>query len=62
MYYFFGIPIAIAFIIINVVLISWLIHVSYNSFVNNLDHMSLSQWADHLYMIVKGIIDQILRI
>jgi hypothetical protein len=61
-YYFLGIPIAIAFIIVNVVLISWLIHVLYNSFVNNLDHMSLTQWADHLYTIIKGIIDQILRI
>jgi hypothetical protein len=58
-YYFLGIPIAIVFIVLNVVLISWLIHVLYNSFINNLDHMSLSQWAEHLYIIIKGIFDQI---
>jgi hypothetical protein len=44
------------------VLISWLFHVLYKSFANNQDHMSLSKWAEHLYTIFKGIIDQIIRI
>lgn len=61
-HYFLGIPLAIVFLIINIVLISWLIHVLYNSFINNLDHMSLSQWAEHLYTIVKEIFDQMFRI
>lgn len=58
-HYFLGIPIATVFIVINSVLISWFIHVVYKSFVNNLDYMSLFEWADHLYTIIKGIIDQI---
>jgi hypothetical protein len=61
-HYFLGIPLAIVFTVINIVLISWLFHVLYNSFANNLDHMSLYQWAEHLYTIIKGIIDQIFRI
>lgn len=62
MHYFLGIPISIVLIVVNIVVITWLFHVLYNSFVNNLDHMSLFKWAEHLYTIVKGIIDQILRI
>jgi hypothetical protein len=62
MHYFLGIPLAIVLIVINIVLITWLFHVLYNSFVNNLDHMSLYQWAEHLYAIIKGIIDKIFRI
>jgi hypothetical protein len=61
-HYFLGIPLASVFFVINIVLISWIFHVLYNSFANNLDHMSLSQWAEHLYTIVKGIIDKILGI
>jgi len=62
MHYFLGIPLAIVLIVINVVLITWLFHVLYNSFANNLDHMSLYKWAAHLYAIIKDIIDQIFRV
>lgn len=62
MHYFLGIPLAIVLIIINIVLITWLFHVLYNSFANNLDHMSLYKWAEHLYTIIKDIIDKIFRI
>jgi hypothetical protein len=61
-HYFLGIPLAAVFIVINIVLISWLIHVLYKSFVNNLDHMSLFHWAEHLYAIVKEIFDKIIRV
>jgi hypothetical protein len=61
-HYFLGIPLAIVFTVINIVLISWLFHVIYNSFVNNFDHMSLYKWAEHLYALIKGIIDKIFRI
>lgn len=59
MRYLVGIPLAIVLIVVNIVLISWLFHILYASFVNNWDHMSLSKWAEHLYMIIKGIIDKI---
>jgi hypothetical protein len=61
-HYLVGVPLSIILIVINIVLISWLFHVLYNSFVNNLDHMSLYKWAEHLYSIIKDIIDQIFRI
>jgi hypothetical protein len=61
-HYILGIPLAIVLIVINVVLITWLFHVLYNSFVNNLDHMSLYKWGEHLYTLIKDIIDKILRI
>jgi hypothetical protein len=59
MHYFLGIPLAVVLIVINIVLITWLFHVLYNSFANDLDHMSLYKWAEHLYAIIMGIIDQI---
>jgi hypothetical protein len=59
MHYFLGIPLAVVLIVINIVLITWLFHVLYNSFANDLDHMSLYKWAEHLYAIIMGMIDQI---
>ena len=61
MHYFLGIPLAIVLIVINIVLISWLFHMLIASFANDLDHMSLYKWAEHLYAIIKDIIDQIFR-
>jgi len=61
-HYFLGIPLAIVFTVINIVLISWLFHMLITSFANDLDHMSLYKWAEHLYAIIKDIIDQIFRV
>jgi len=61
MHYFLGIPLAIVLIVINIVLITWLFHMLITSFANDLDHMSLYKWAEHLYAIIKDIIDQIFR-
>jgi hypothetical protein len=62
MHYVLGIPLSIVLVAINIVLISWICHILYNSFVNNLDHMSLFKWAEHLYALIKGIFDKILSI
>ena len=62
MHYFLGIPLAIVLIVINIVLITWLFHMLITSFANDLDHMSLYKWAEHLYAIIKDIIDQIFRV
>jgi len=61
-HYFLGIPLAIVLIVINIVLITWLFHMLITSFANDLDHMSLYKWAEHLYAIIKDIIDQIFRV
>jgi len=61
LHYFIGVPLAIVLIVANAVLISWLFHILIMSFANNMDHMSLSKWANHLYVIIKDFIDSILR-
>ena len=58
-HYLIGIPLAIILIVVNIVLISWLFHILITSFANDMDHMSLYKWADHLYAILKDIIDGI---
>jgi len=60
-HYLVGVPLAIILIVANIVLISWLFHVLITSFANNLDHMSLYKWADHLYTIIKDVIDKIFK-
>ena len=60
-HYFAGVPLAIILIVANVILISWLFHILITSFANDLDHMSLYKWADHLFTIIKDIIGNILR-
>jgi len=58
-HYLIGIPIVGILIVVNVVLISWLFYILYTSFAKDLDHMSLSQWAENLYRIVKDMFDPI---
>ena len=58
-HYLVGVPLAIILIVANIILISWLFHILITSFANDLDHMSLYKWADHLYSIIKDAIDKI---
>jgi hypothetical protein len=60
-HYLVGVPLAIILIVANIILISWLFHMLITSFANDLDHMSLHKWADHLYAMIKDIIDKIFR-
>jgi len=62
LHYLIGIPIAVVLIVVNVVLISWLFYILYISFAKDLDHMSLFQWAEHLYRTVKDMFDSIPKI
>jgi hypothetical protein len=61
-HYLVGVPLSIILIVINIVLISWLFHMLITSFANDLDHMSLYKWAEHLYAIIKDIVDHIFRV
>lgn len=58
-YYLLGIPIAILIITVNIVLITWFIHLLYYLFSDYPYPMSLLKWAEHLYELVKRLIDQI---
>jgi len=60
-HYLVGVPLGIILIAVNIVLISWLFHMLITSFANDMDHMSLYKWADHLYTMGKDIIDKIFR-
>ncbi|MFC2163786.1 hypothetical protein ACFLT2_02170 [Acidobacteriota bacterium] len=60
-HYLVGVPLAIILIVANAILISWLFHILITSFANDLDHMSLYKWADHLYTMIKDVIDNVLR-
>jgi hypothetical protein len=60
-HYLIGVPLAVFLVVANVILISWLFHILITSFANDMDHMSLYKWADHLYGIIKDYIDGIFR-
>ena len=58
-HYLIGVPLSIFLIVANAILISWLFHVLITSFANDMDHMSLFKWANHLYVMAKDFIDSI---
>lgn len=57
-----GIPITFILVVVNVVLFSWLIHLLHAVFTDALDHMSLYEWTEKLYFLVKNAIDKILEV
>lgn len=58
-YYLLSIPIIILIVIVNIVLITWFIHLLYYLFTDTPNSMSLLEWAERLYELVKRLIDQI---
>ncbi len=48
-----GSPLALVLIVINVILIGWLVHVLHAIFTDALDHMTLYEWTEHLYVLAK---------
>lgn len=56
-----GIPLTIALVVINIVLIGWLIHILHAIFTDALDYMSLYEWTEHLYLLAKNTIDKLLE-
>jgi hypothetical protein len=58
-YYLLGVPIIVFLVIVNIVLISWFVHLMYYLFTDTPENMSLLEWAQHLYELVKHLFDQI---
>jgi hypothetical protein len=50
-----GIPLTLILIVVNVVLLSWLVHLLHSVFTDALDHMSLYEWTEKLYFLVINI-------
>jgi len=59
-YYLLGVPIIILLIVFNIVLITWFLHLLYCMFSDSPVYVSLLEWAEHLYELVKRLIDRIL--
>jgi type II secretory pathway component PulM len=57
-----GIPLTLILVVVNVVLFSWLVHLLHSVFTDALDHMSLLEWTEKLYFMVKNTIDKILGV
>jgi len=58
-YYLLGIPIIISLIIVNIVLVTWFMHLIYYLFTDTPNNMSLPEWTEHLYELVKHLFEQI---
>jgi len=50
-------PLTFILIVVNIVLVSWLIHVLHAIFTDALNHMSLYEWTEHLYFLAKNTVD-----
>lgn len=46
-------PLTLLLIVINIVLVSWLVHILHVIFTDALDHMTLYEWTAHLYSLAK---------
>jgi hypothetical protein len=53
-----GSPLTLILVVINVVLIGWLIHILHAIFTDALDYMSLFEWTEHLYFLVKNTFEE----
>lgn len=58
-YYLLGVPIIVFLVIVNIVLITWFVHLLYYLFTDTPESMSLLEWARHLYALVKHLFDQV---
>ncbi len=59
-YYFIRFPLVVLIVVVNIVVVSWIIHIVYSVFSDSLHHMSLLEWADHLYSLLRSFIYRII--
>jgi predicted nucleic acid-binding Zn ribbon protein len=51
-------PLTFILIIINMVLVGWILHILHVIFTDALDHMSLYEWTEHLYILAKNTFEE----
>jgi hypothetical protein len=51
-------PLMLILIVINAVLVGWILHILVVIFTDSLDHMSLYEWTEHLYLLAKDTFDR----
>jgi uncharacterized membrane protein len=54
-----GSPLTLVLIVINVILIGWLVHVVHAVFTDALEHMSLYEWTEHLFLLAKNTFEEL---
>ena len=45
-------------IVINIILVGWILHILHVIFTDALDHMSLYEWTEHLYLLAKNTFEE----
>jgi hypothetical protein len=55
-YYLVGIPLAILLVILNIVLVTWFLHLLYAFFTDSPKAMSLPEWAEYLYNLIRHLL------
>jgi hypothetical protein len=55
---FLNSPLTFILIIINMVLVGWILHILHVIFTDALDHMSLYEWTEHLYILAKNTFEE----
>ncbi len=52
-------PVVVILIIVNIIVVGWLIHILHVIFTDSLDHMSLYEWTEHLYILAKNTFEEL---
>jgi hypothetical protein len=55
---FLNSPLTLILVIINVILVGWFLHILHVIFTDGLDHMSLYQWTEHLFVLAKNTFEE----
>ncbi|UCE40783.1 MAG: hypothetical protein JSV17_15255 [Candidatus Aminicenantes bacterium] len=56
--FFLNSPLMLVLVVINVILVGWLLHILHVIFTDALDHMSLYEWTEHLYVLAKNTFEE----
>lgn len=54
-----GFPLTLILIVINIIVVGWVIHIMHAIFTDALEHMSLYEWTEHLYILAKNTFEDL---
>ena len=52
-------PVAFILVVVNIIVVGWLLHIMHVIFTDALDHMSLYEWTEHLYVLAKTTVEEL---
>jgi len=56
--FFLNSPLIFILFIINVILVGWILHIVHITITDGIDHMSLYQWTEHLFVLAKNTFEE----